>query len=286
MIKFLSLSSGSCGNCYFLGIFPEDAPACTLSSPCTGLIVDAGISLRALKAGLSQYGLSTDCFSSILVTHDHLDHIRGLGSFCKKLSPTVFSSEVIINAISRHTYRLDSINALRRSLKPDEWNVITDGISARFFVVPHDATQTVGYALRLTDGDTEHKLVIMTDLGRMTAEALQWAQWADTVIVESNYDAEMLRNGSYPEELKERIHNGYGHLSNDECAEAIRTFAHEGLRNLFLCHLSENNNTPRLAYDSARAALEAVSAAMGPSSGRPVNLRALPRRTPSGLIIL
>lgn len=318
MIKFLSLSSGSSGNCYFVGRFAlEDASKCV-----SGVLIDAGVSLRFLKNTFSQYGLSTDCFSSILITHDHMDHIRGLGSYCKKLHKTVCSSDTLISAMSRHTFKLDNINAPRRVLDPSVWTEVADGISVRFFVVPHDATQTIGYALRLredveensgeviVDGSDntatcstddreternvvvehsemhsgkhsrEHRLMIMTDAGRVTDEALEWAKWADTVIFESNYDVDMLMGGSYTHELKMRICGGQGHLSNDECADAIRKFVHPEMRNLFLCHLSENNNTPALAYESAKSVLGSDQCR------RPINLRALPRRTTSGLILL
>ena len=147
----------------------------------------------------------------------------------------------------------------------------------KWFEVPHDASQTVGYAIQ-TEG---HEFLIMTDMGRITEEALSLARKADTVVIESNYDMDMLMGGTYTHELKMRICQGNGHLSNDECALAIKDFYHEGLRNLFLCHLSENNNTPLLAYRSASEALSEL----GVPSGQ-VNLRALPRREPSPLMIL
>jgi phosphoribosyl 1,2-cyclic phosphodiesterase len=114
----------------------------------------------------------------------------------------------------------------------------------------------------------------MTDIGHMTEEALSWARQADTVVIESNYDPEMLRFGPYPPDLQARIRGGHGHLSNPECAEAISAFRHEGLRHLFLCHLSEHNNTPELAY---RTSLEAAGG---------IPLVPLPRQTASPLYIL
>ena len=141
--------------------------------------------------------------------------------------------------------------------------------------MPHDATQTVGYYIR----SNEHKFVIMTDLGRITEEALAFASEADTVVMESNYDMDMLMGGPYPHELKMRICQGHGHLSNDECADAVRRIWHPGLKNLFLCHLSEHNNTPDLAWSAARAALDEAGAGN-------LNLRALPRQIPSPIINL
>ena len=264
MLKFMSLSSGSCGNCYYLGT--DD----------NGIIIDAGVSLRRLKKVLQEYDLTTDSFSAVLVTHDHLDHIRHLGSFCKRLSKPVYTAEAIHNALSRHTFTAPSIGPCRKVLKEGEWNEVA-GMKVRYFVVPHDATQTVGYVIE-AEG---RRFVIMTDVGRMTDEAVEFARTADTIVVESNYDMDMLMSGPYTYELKMRIVQGCGHLSNDECASAIRRFWHPGLRNIFLCHLSENNNTHDLAY---RCSLDALKE-MGVPSGS-VSLRCLPRQYPSQMFTL
>ena len=263
-ITFMSLSSGSCGNCYYLG------------SSTGGILIDAGVSLRRLKKALQENGLDLDCFSAVLVTHDHLDHIRHLGSFCKKLSRPVYTTDVIHSALARHTFTASTIAPCRRIVDPGQWHEVA-GMKVRSFVVPHDATQTVGYAIE-ADG---HKFVIMTDVGRMTDEAVDFARQADTVVIESNYDIDMLMGGSYTYELKMRIVQGCGHLSNDECASAIRRFFHPGLRNLFLCHLSANNNTRDLAYRSASEALESAGAEKGT-----VALRCLPREYPSQMFVL
>ena len=161
-------------------------------------------------------------------------------------------------------------------LKENEWNEVA-GMKVRFFVVPHDATQTVGYAIEVGG----RKFVIMTDVGRMTDEAVEYARQADTVVIESNYDMDMLLQGPYTYELKMRIVQGCGHLSNDECASAIKRFWHPGLKNIFLCHLSENNNTHELAY---QASLEALNS-LGVEKGT-VALRCLPRQHPSQMFTL
>ena len=211
-----------------------------------------------------------------LDTHDHLDHIRHLGSFCKRLSKPVYTTETIHSALARHTFTAPTIAPCRRILAEGEWNEVA-GMKVRYFVVPHDATQTVGYAIEVED----HKFVIMTDIGRMTDEAVEFARQADTVVVESNYDIDMLMRGPYTYELKMRIVQGCGHLSNDECASAIRRFWHPGLRNIFLCHLSENNNTHDLAYRCSADAL----AGLGVQKGT-VALRCLPRQYPSQMYTL
>lgn len=264
MLRFMSLSSGSCGNCYYLGNDKD------------GILIDAGVSLRRLKKALQEHGLSTDSFSAVLVTHDHLDHIRHLGSFCKRLHKPVYTSETIHNALARHTFTASAIGPCRRVMGEGEWTGIA-GMNVRYFVVPHDATQTVGYVIDVE----EHRFVIMTDVGRMTDEAVDFARGASTVVLESNYDIDMLMAGPYTYELKMRIVQGCGHLSNDECADAIRRFWHPGLRNVFLCHLSENNNTHDLAYRCSAAALDSAGAAKGE-----VALRCLPRQYPSQMFTL
>ena len=240
-VKFKSFSSGSCGNCYFLGLFGDEGRRCE-----AGIVIDAGVSPRRLKKELQYDGLGFDDFSAVLVTHDHADHIRSLGSFCKHIGKPVWATEELHRALSRHMMTRFQITDYRMELSSSRWNEIVPGrIQARYFIVPHDASQTVGYAILLDS----YKFVIMTDIGAMTAEALNWARQADTVVIESNYDPEMLRNGPYPLDLQARIRGGHGHLSNFECAEAIQAFNHPGLKHIFLCHLSEHNNTPELAYE-------------------------------------
>lgn len=260
----MSFSSGSCGNCYYLGTGDK------------GILIDAGVSLRRLKKTLMENALDMDSFSAILVTHDHLDHIRHLGSFCKRIAKPVFTTEDIHSALARHTFTADHISSCRNILSEGEWNEVA-GFKVRYFVVPHDATQTVGYAIDIDD----RRFVIMTDIGRMTDEAVEFARTADTVVVESNYDMDMLMSGPYTYELKMRIVQGCGHLSNDECASAIKRFWHPGLKNIFLCHLSENNNTRELAFNCSAAALRSLGVEKGS-----VALRCLPRQYPSQMFIL
>lgn len=266
MIRFLSFSSGSCGNCYLLLHQVAEGRG-------AGILIDAGVGLRRMKKVLESVSLDFSCIQGVLVTHDHGDHIRNLGTLCKRLSVPVYATPVLHGALSRR----HSLDSCRRNLSADAWNPVADGIEAQYFVVPHDATQTVGFAIR-----AEGRLfVLMTDLGHVTEEAMAWARQADTVVIESNFDVDMLIGGSYPHELKMRICQGSGHLSNDACCDAIRRFLHPGLRNLFLCHLSGNNNTPKRAYDQAAATLRDLGATSGT-----IHLRVLERGIPSPLLNL
>lgn len=272
MLKFMSLSSGSCGNCYFL----SDGKA--------GLVIDAGVSLRRLKKTLTERGFSLDSFQAVLVTHDHLDHIRHLGAWCKHLAKPVYATAVLHDALSAHTFTRDWIAPCRRVLDDGQTllKLLPDLPEAdcpvvRPFIVPHDATQTVGYFI------TWHRIrfFLMTDAGRVTDEALEYASQSDSVVIESNYDMGMLIGGPYTHQLKMRICKGNGHLSNDECASAVRRIWHPGLRNIFLCHLSENNNTPSLAFEASAEALRSIDAGNGCTAKDVTNLQTLPRSTPS-----
>jgi len=265
--ELISFTSGSCGNAAWIG----------LSGGGPGILLDAGVSVRRLRRELKERGVDPSRAAAVLLTHDHLDHIRHLGSWCKHLGLPVYASARLHEALAVHPFTRDQILPYQKVLEPSAWNELAPGISARFFPVPHDATDTVGYALRVGD----HRIVWMTDLGEVTPEAMALAREADTVVIESNYDPGKLLSGTYTWQLKMRISaGGHGHLSNDACAEAIRAFWHPGLRNIFLCHLSGNNNTPSMAMACASAALALVD---GASSTR---LQFLPRQIPTGLITL
>ena len=272
-IRFKSFTSGSCGTCYFIGIFDEGG-ACE-----AGVLVDAGFSPRRLRKELEREHLGFGDFAGLLITHDHNDHIRSLGSYCKHLRKPVWTPPQLGAALSHHFLTGEHYGPCRWELAPG-WNDIVPGrIRAQYFEVPHDASFTVGYALLLDD----HKFVIMTDIGQMVPQALAFARQADTVVIESNYDLWMLRLGPYPKVLQDRICGGNGHLSNAECAEALRDFVHPGLRNVFLCHLSEHNNTPELAYRTSSETLQELYAG---SDTRIPRLCPLPRMTPSPLFVL
>lgn len=261
-INFKSLSSGSCGNCYYLGVEENGRRQ--------GVLIDAGVSPRRLKRELLREGLGYDDFSAILITHDHLDHIRSLGSYCKHLQKPVFSTDKLCSVLSRHFVTGPYLTPLRRRLD-DGWNDIVPGvISVHPFEVPHDASQTVGFAMNIAGLYYVH----ITDCGAMTVEAMEHCRKADVVVLESNYDPDMLENGPYPRNLKDRIRGGHGHLSNPECAEAVEGFLHDGLKYVFLCHLSEHNNTPQMAVETVKSRLPEDS---------PIRVVPLPRESPSPL---
>ena len=260
MSRFLSFTSGSCGNAAYLDCDGH------------GILLDAAVSPRTLLKTYPDFHPE-----AVLITHDHGDHIRSIGPLCKKLSLPVWATTAVQEALLRHPASRDYLIPCRRDFNLSGENEVAPGFLVRAFVVPHDATETVGFRIVLPDG---HKFVLMTDLGFVTPEAMAYAREADTLVIESNYDEDMLLGGSYSPELKRRIAGG-AHLSNEACAEAIRECWHPGLRNLFLCHLSGNNNTPELALSSARNALASIGVEPGM-----VNLRVLPRGVATPLLNL
>lgn len=256
MAKFLSISSGSNGNCYYIG------------DEHTALIVDAGIGFRTIKSRLAGAGVDISSVEMIFVTHDHVDHIRGLASLADRLSVPVYATAKLHDALMRHKAVGPSVGGSRRVLRPG-YETEMRGIGCLAFEVPHDATQTLGYRLDFFGT----RFVFMTDLGQVPAYVYELCAGADYLIIESNYDLDMLMEGSYPPDLKARIISECGHLSNSACASAVRRLWHPGLKGVFLCHLSKDNNTPSLAYDCTLHTLQS----MGLSVPGDIRLECLPR---------
>lgn len=256
MGRFLSISSGSNGNCYYIG------------NERTALIVDAGVGFRTLKSRLAGAGEDVSSVEMIFVTHDHVDHIRGLASVAGKLSVPVYATARLHDALSRHKAVGPGLSGSRRVLRAGFESEMR-GVRCTGFEVPHDATQTLGYRIDFFGT----RFVFMTDLGYVPDYAYEYCASADYVIIESNYDIDMLMGGSYPPDLKARIMSECGHLSNEACASAVRRIWHPGLKGVFLCHLSKDNNTAGLAYDSSLRAL----ASIGISVPEDLLLECLPR---------
>lgn len=256
MVKFISLSSGSNGNSYYIG------------NDTTALLIDVGVGARTIKRRLAEHDLSVDSVKMVLVTHDHVDHIKHLGSFTERYGLPVFATEKLKRALSYHFCTRGRLGGCVRSLKLDE-RTEWEGVQFTPFQVPHDATETVGYYINFFGT----KFTFLTDLGEPTDVAVKYASMADNLIVESNYDVDMLMRGDYTAALKMRIMQNNGHLSNEQTASLLKRAYHKSLKNIYLCHLSQNNNTPALAYESAKDALSSI----GVKVGSDVMLYCLPR---------
>lgn len=244
MIRFLSLSSGSSGNCYFF------------TNGTVSFLIDAGVGPRTCAKKLSENGFSLSDVDFILVTHDHTDHIKALGIISSKYCKPVYTTAPLKEALLGNHCTAGKLKGNIHIVEPDVPCDIC-GIRITAFRVPHDATDAVGYHI-LLDGKI---IVLVTDCGEFSDSIMEYAIQADTLILESNYDERMLEEGDYTPILKHRIRGGTGHLGNRESSLALQTIYKRrkgSLQQVFLCHISDNNNTPALALDAAVKALGEV----------------------------
>lgn len=266
MLKFISFGSGSSGNCYYLYTEKE------------GLIIDIGVGIRTLKKQFRDFGLSLSSIHYVLITHDHADHIKSVGSISHECRLPVYATKNVHDGIDRNF-------CVTRKLAPDMKRMVTVGKQLQLgdfrvtpFYVPHDATENVGYEI-VADGVT---FCIITDVGEITDEVRTFISRADYLVIEANHDVEMLMQGPYPHHLKERIQSKTGHLCNRDCGVAIAENMKESLKHVWLCHLSEENNHPELA----RKTVESVLREYGIIAGKDIQLEVLKRKTPTGIFEL
>lgn len=266
MLNFISFGSGSSGNCYLLYTETE------------GLIIDLGIGTRALKKYFREYGLPLSCVKHILVTHDHADHVKNVGKFSNAMNLPVYSTAGVHQGINNNYVVRAKVATENVRVIEAETTFRLGDFSVTAFKVPHDSTDNVGYRI-------EYQGVVfclMTDVGYLTDEMKQMIGDANYLVLEANYDLEMLRAGTYPEYLKTRIMGAGGHLSNEECGHAIAENATPRLKHVWLCHLSEENNHPELA----RKTVEQILRSYGIVPGKDFQLDVLKRTTPSGECLL
>lgn len=234
-LQFCTLYSGSKGNCTYIRAGGD------------AVLIDAGRSLRALCDGLSAVGSDISRVRAVFVTHEHADHTSALEMLAKKYDVPIHITEQSACRLFSSTRYLQA-NAV---LHPPLYSVRVGGMEISSFATPHDSDMSVGYVIRLSDG---RKLGYATDIGRVTEEIDENLRGAEAVVLESNHDIQMLKDGSYPAWLKARIASSRGHLSNEDCGEFLPRLYAGGTRHVLLAHLSAENNTPSLALASAKAA--------------------------------
>jgi len=251
---FCTLASGSSGN------------AAVYVDGRARVLIDAGTNTRFLVSCLRTLGLTPDMLTHVLVTHSHSDHISALSVLLKHTRALVVCTD---ETAARLTL---PAGARVETIEPGAAFELAD-CPVRAFATPHDAQGSCGYVL----GRGAQSAAVCTDLGVMTQEIADALRGTPTVLLESNHDVQMLKCGPYPYYLKTRILSDHGHLSNDACARGARWLAQTGTRRLLLAHLSAENNTRALAYETTRAALaaagaEGVETEVAPRSGlgRPV----------------
>lgn len=263
-VRFMSLASGSSGNCYYLGY-----------GEC-GILIDAGIGIRTIKKHLKEVHIPMDSIQAVFITHDHADHIKAVGHLGEKFHIPIYTTARIHEGINKSYCITEKLHSCVQHLEKEE-PMQLGHFRITSFEVPHDGTDNVGYCIEVAG----KVFSFATDLGEITPLAAEYICKANYLILEANYDEEMLRMGAYPIYLKQRIAGQNGHLSNAATADFLAENIHENLRYIWLCHLSKDNNHPELAYKTVEWKLKAK----GIIVGKDVQLLALKRSTPSELYV-
>lgn len=260
-LYFLSLGSGSSGNCYYIGTNEY------------GFLIDAGISSIRVKKYLRKYNILLSNIKGIFITHDHTDHVKYAGTLNSKYGIPVFTTKRIFYGMQRNR-NVKNPPTFCNFIHKNEILSLED-FSILPFQVSHDSSECIGFTFSFHD---KH-FTIATDLGYINDVAGQQITKSDYLVIEANYDENMLEKGPYPLILKNRVKGLKGHLSNRTTAEFLAENWNENLKYIFLCHLSAENNTPRLAYQTVFNKLQSKNIT-------PHFLTPLDRLNPSELYIL
>ncbi len=234
-LKLVSLASGSKGN------------ATLVFSDTTALLVDAGISYTQIKTELKDFGLTPSMLDGVIVTHEHIDHIKALPRLeqdCQVYAHPLTQKEIYIRqGVLKNVADVDDFEA----------GFIVGDIAVTPFRIPHDAIYPLAYTFSVGHA----RCSVATDIGVPTHGVMKNIRESEVVLLEANHDVEMLKNGKYPPALKARILSNNGHLSNDSAAKIAGLLSGKSeVRQLVLGHISENNNTEQLAYEAVSNTLE------------------------------
>ena len=243
MAKFCPLASSSGGNSTYI------------AAADSALLVDAGISCRRIVNAVAAFGEGVQEVRAILLTHEHIDHVKGLGVYLKKHPVPLYATAAVLEAVST---ALPAGTELCEIVPGEPFEAAGMWVCA--FETLHDSVGSVGYRIETPDG---HTVAVSTDLGAVTDEVRAGLFGCETVLLESNYDPLLLRMGPYPAHLKARIASAHGHLSNDDASAFACELLESGTSHFFLGHLSKENNNPALAQQSAEAALFGIGAKDG-----------------------
>ena len=229
MLNFCSLYSGSSGN------------SLLVSTENTNILIDAGGSSKKIETALNNLDVDPYKLNGILITHEHSDHIQGLGTFAKKFDLPVYVNQKTLDAMPKQKEKIAEKNI--NIIKIEEKFEIND-LKIKPFSIPHDAANPCGFCIFKDN----KKMSIATDIGHMTNGILKNLEDSLFVLLESNYDPEVLMYSKYPYPLKNRIRGPIGHLSNQDAGKTISCLLHSGLKQAMLGHLSKESNFPELAY--------------------------------------
>ena len=229
MFNFCSLYSGSSGNSLFV------------ETQNTKLLIDAGVSSKKIETALNDINIDPSTLDGILVTHEHIDHVQGLGTLSKKFDLPVFVNQETLDAMPKQKDKI-SENNIKTFKISDKFDI--GDLEIKPFSIPHDAANPCGFNI----WKNNKKISIATDIGHMTNPILKSLEESLFIMLEANYDPEVLRCSPYPFTLKSRIAGPTGHLPNEMAGKTISHLLKSGLKNAMLGHLSKQSNFPELAY--------------------------------------
>lgn len=274
--RFISFGSGSSGN------------SCYIGNSEGGIVVDAGIRADIIEDNLRRHGIRMSHVKGLLLTHDHSDHVRYSYNLLRNNRHlSLYCTPRVLNGLLRR-------HSISKRIKDYHTPIFKEipfkisGMEITAFEVPHDGSDNMGFSIEFGDS----KFVLATDLGYVADRARHYLSAANFLMIEANYDAEMLRLGRYPEYLKARIKAENGHLDNVDTATFVAEIVNPAMQHIFLCHLSKDNNTPEKALHKVRAALEEKGLTVGTGENTledrkaDIQLTALPRYDSTRLYVL
>ena len=234
-MRMVRIASGSSGTCISIG---RDN---------THVLVDAGISNKRIEMGLNDLGLNARELDGILITHEHSDHIKGLGVLARKYGTPIYSTKETLEEIQDSKSLGEIPEDLMHPITPDVDFMVGD-LEVKPFRIDHDAANPVAYRVQ----NEKRSVAVATDMGHYSQYIIDHLQGLDAILLEANHDVKMLEAGPYPYYLKRRILGDYGHLSNENAGRLLSSILHDNLKHIFLGHLSKENNYEELAYETVR----------------------------------
>jgi len=259
---FCSLYSGSSGNSMFV------------STKKAKILVDAGLPGKKIDMALQKIDENTKDINGIFVTHEHSDHIKGVGVLSRKYDIPIYANDDTWSAMKSSIGKIKEHNV---KIIDKRSNTQIEDMNIKAFNIPHDAVSPMGYTI----SDESKSISIATDIGTFTNEIYDSIKESEVILLESNHDVSMLKYGPYPYTLKRRILSEIGHLSNEDCGEAIvRLLNYKLKKQIILGHLSNTNNQPDLAYQTVLNVLNQN----GIKQKQDVTLTMADRHDPSGYI--
>jgi len=238
-MRFVSIASGSSGNCIYIG------------SENTHILVDVGISNKRIEQGLHEIGVKASELDGVVITHEHSDHVKGLGVMARKHGVPIYGTKETLEEIGKLSYLGEYPKELFCPILPEVEFSIGD-LEVKPFQIDHDAVNPVAYRIR----SGRKSVAVATDMGHFDRYIIEHLQGLDALLLESNHDVRMLETGPYPYYLKQRILSDHGHLSNDNAGRLLNDILHDGMKKILLGHLSKENNYEQLAYETVRLEID------------------------------